>query len=63
MWTAQCVKTAEAEVVKSTSNSIGSLLAGAGVAAHGLRTILLPTDADLVILRVCLDSGCNACRR
>jgi len=39
-----------------TSSSICSFLAGAEAEAHGLRAKLLPRDADLVILRVCLDS-------
>ncbi len=39
-----------------TSSSICSFLAGAEAAVQGLRAELLPSDADLVILRVCLDS-------
>ena len=50
----------DAEGLKDTCNSTGSFLAGADAAAHWLRTILLPNEADLVILRVCLDSDCDA---
>ena len=49
----------DAPALEHTSNSTGSFLAGADTAAHWLRATLLPNEADLVILRVCLDSDCN----
>lgn len=50
--------TADAQVPKGTSSSTGSFLTGGDAAVHGLRARLLPSDTDLVILRVCLDSIC-----